>query len=194
MYCKTYRVLYFGLVVQKVYPIFSLLFALSVLVLIPSLVLSAEDSRLNLYNGTVNSVEDLKAYYALELQAIIDALTVSEAASRAEAEAIIPLESRISTFGDGGVKELAGLLYGFPVYFQTMNAVASDTISTKPLQPDGDSGLDLTGKGITIGLWDAENVRPTHVEFGGRITIDLKDTGIANGAHMTRVAGTALAS
>ncbi len=50
---------------------------------------------------------------------------------------------------------------------------------------------DVNGAGVTAGVWDGGAVRPTHQEFGGRVTI--KD-GAANDDHSTHVGGTIAAA
>jgi len=46
---------------------------------------------------------------------------------------------------------------------------------------------DVNGAGLTIGIWDAGAVRPTHQEFTGRVTV--KET-MGNHDHSTHVGGT----
>ncbi|MEM7314883.1 MAG: S8 family serine peptidase, partial [Planctomycetota bacterium] len=67
------------------------------------------------------------------------------------------------------------------------NAVAADTHNTDLLQPGGLTALDLTGEGLTIGVWDLGRIRRFHQEFGGRVT--PMDGGGSN-SHATFVAGT----
>ena len=52
------------------------------------------------------------------------------------------------------------------------------------------SPYSLSGSGVTIGLWDGGSARPTHQEFGGRVTV--KD-GAATIDHATHVGGTLIA-
>jgi hypothetical protein len=40
------------------------------------------------------------------------------------------------------------------------------TLRANSLQPNGDLGLNLTGSGITAGVWDGGKVRETHQELG----------------------------
>ena len=46
---------------------------------------------------------------------------------------------------------------------------------------------NLNGAGLTVGIWDAGAARPTHQEFGGRVTVM---DGAVNHNHSTHVAGT----
>ena len=70
---------------------------------------------------------------------------------------------------------------------ETNNVNAADTTNADVLQPGGSSGLDLTGAGLTVGIWDGGHVRSTHVELSGRVT-QLDSSSNSN--HATHVAGT----
>lgn len=92
-------------------------------------------------------------------------------------------------YRDGTIMEIKRLSpKGKPMYYTTLNLNAARTISTAALWEGGGSGLDLSGSGIVLGMWDAGLVRTTHDEFLGRARI------INNGAevddHATHVAGT----
>lgn len=52
------------------------------------------------------------------------------------------------------------------------NANAADTTNTDQLWPNGALGLNLSGSGLTVGVWEAGDgyVRDTHQEFTGRVT------------------------
>lgn len=93
---------------------------------------------------------------------------------------------------DGSVSELIELQYGAPVYYSTNNAVAAATISTNALLSGGSLGLNLTGSGLTVGLWDGGIVRATHQEFGGRTSKGDAATNVIG--HATHVAGTLIAA
>ncbi len=81
---------------------------------------------------------------------------------------------------------------GAPVYYITYNIRAAATTQTDALQPNGDLGLSLTGKGMTIGVYDQTRPKPDHVEFGGRVRqVDGSSEVISN--HATHVTGTLLA-
>jgi hypothetical protein len=67
------------------------------------------------------------------------------------------------------------------------NVNAADTANTDQIHPGGGLGLNLTGAGYTVGVWDGGLVRNTHQEFGARVT--QVDTGSLN-FHATHVAGT----
>ncbi|MBD8491242.1 S8 family serine peptidase [Echinicola sp. CAU 1574] len=81
---------------------------------------------------------------------------------------------------------------GDPVYYMTYNVRAAQTTQTDDLQPGGELGLSLTGKGMTIGVYDQTRPKPNHVEFENRLTqIDGSSEEISN--HATHVTGTLLA-
>lgn len=81
---------------------------------------------------------------------------------------------------------------GNPQYYTTDNAVAAATISTSLVHPGGGAGLNLTGSGITLRLWDGGAVRTTHQEFTGRAV--MADGTTTLNYHSTHVAGTLIAS
>ncbi len=90
---------------------------------------------------------------------------------------------------DGSIQELQYIdKMGFPVYHTTFNAGAAATVNTNMLHPGGEPGLDLTGKGFPIGIWDAGVVDSAHREFKGRLL--QKNSFDGPDGHATHVAGT----
>jgi len=91
---------------------------------------------------------------------------------------------------DGAVRELVDFDGDRPVYLGThnTNAAISTGASVLRLPP-----YDLSGAGVTVGVWDGGSVRATHQEFaaGGRVVV--KD-GAASIDHATHVAGTIAAA
>ncbi|WP_409803606.1 S8 family serine peptidase [Algoriphagus sp.] len=82
---------------------------------------------------------------------------------------------------------------GFPHYVTTLNMGAASSVGTTALQPGGSLGLNLTGKGFVVGIYDQTRPKPDHAEFTGRLTqIDGSTETISN--HATHVSGTVLAS
>lgn len=80
-----------------------------------------------------------------------------------------------------------------PVYYQVFNLKAAATTRTNSLQPGGDLDVNLTGKGMTVGIYDQTRPKPNHVEFNGRLTqVDGSTEDISS--HATHVTGTILAS
>ncbi|SNS35459.1 Por secretion system C-terminal sorting domain-containing protein [Belliella buryatensis] len=81
----------------------------------------------------------------------------------------------------------------FPIYYSTKNVGAANSVGATALRPGGDLGLNLTGNGITVGIYDQTRPKPDHVEFGNRLTqIDGSSENLSN--HATHVTGTVLAS
>lgn len=93
---------------------------------------------------------------------------------------------------DGRITEVAGFVNGRLRYRTTHNLTAAATTSTSAVWSGGGAGLNLSGSGITLGIWDGGSVRTTHQEFGGRVTV--KDGASSVSGHATHVAGTMIAS
>jgi subtilisin family serine protease len=70
---------------------------------------------------------------------------------------------------------------------QTTNLNAADTSNANQLWAGGGLGLNLTGAGTTVGLWDGGDVRATHQELNGRVSV-IDAVGLSD--HATHVAGT----
>lgn len=81
---------------------------------------------------------------------------------------------------------------GEPIYYQTYNLFAAQTLNTHRLWTGGASELNLNGDGITLHVWDGGPIRHSHQEFGGRTT--QMDTGGFMNGHATHVAGTMVAA
>ena len=80
------------------------------------------------------------------------------------------------------------------------NIDAADTLNTDQLWSGGGLGLDLTGNGLAVGIWEASDstgeshVRPTHQELAGRVIFG-DTSGISTFSnHATHVAGVMLQS
>jgi Ca2+-binding RTX toxin-like protein len=67
------------------------------------------------------------------------------------------------------------------------NANAAITTRANTLWSGGGLGLNLSGAGITVGVWDEGAVRSTHQELTTRVTVI---DAVANANHSTHVAGT----
>jgi hypothetical protein len=80
-----------------------------------------------------------------------------------------------------------------PIFFTTDNAGSSVTIATNKMYPGGSLGLNVTGSGMTAGIWDGGKVRNTHQEFGGS-KITLGDDASALSTHATHVTGTVVST
>lgn len=93
--------------------------------------------------------------------------------------------------------ELADLQYfdelENPVYYMILNTLAAKTTTTDALQTGGSLGVNLTGKGMVVGIYDQTRPKPDHVEFTGRLTqVDGSTETISN--HATHVSGTIMAA
>lgn len=81
---------------------------------------------------------------------------------------------------------------GEGIYHCSTNDRSAATIGTNYLQVGGELGLNLTGAGITLRLWESGGLpRATHIEFDGRVRIG--DSSTAESSHATHVAGTMIA-
>jgi subtilisin family serine protease len=90
---------------------------------------------------------------------------------------------------DGRIVEIRRLNpNGQPEYLATRNLNAARTISTNKVWLDGGAGLDLSGEGIVVGVWDGGVLRSTHQEFGDRGRILDPMAEVAD--HSTHVSGT----
>lgn len=82
---------------------------------------------------------------------------------------------------------------GYPVIFAPHNVNAAITTGVNHLQPGGSLGLNLTGKGLVVGIFDQTRPKRDHVEFGERVTqIDGSTETLSE--HSTHVTGTILAT
>jgi subtilisin-like proprotein convertase family protein len=103
---------------------------------------------------------------------------------------------RIPVRHDDGVHvfELMYLRGNRPVYYMTYNADAAISTATDMVRDT--ASYNLSGSGLTIGVWDSSGVRATHQEFetelGSRVSI--MDGAPPFSDHSTHVAGTIGAS
>lgn len=94
---------------------------------------------------------------------------------------------------NGRVTELMRLdKNGMPMYYTTSNAEGAAQIKSSELYTGGGAGLNLSGAGQTLGIWDEGAVRKTHCELINRVTQKDGVTKLSN--HSTHVAGTLIAS
>ena len=78
-----------------------------------------------------------------------------------------------------------------PFYYRTFNAGAAVTSGAGQLHPLGAKRLMLSGKGLTIGMWDAGSIFD-HLEYTGRFVNRNPATQVDD--HATHVAGTLIAT
>lgn len=82
---------------------------------------------------------------------------------------------------------------GFPVIYAPHNSNAAITTGVNHLREGGSLGLNLTGKGLIVGIFDQTRPKKDHPEFGTRLTqVDGSTETLSE--HSTHVTGTILAS
>ncbi|WP_139352803.1 S8 family serine peptidase [Algoriphagus sp. A40] len=82
---------------------------------------------------------------------------------------------------------------GYPVIYAPHNINAAITTGANHLQPGGSLGLNLTGKGLVVGIFDQTRPKRDHPEFGNRLTqVDGSTETLSD--HATHVSGTVLAA
>ena len=82
---------------------------------------------------------------------------------------------------------------GTPVYYSNFNVNAAVTTGASAMQQGGELGLDLSGRGMVVGIYDQTRPKANHREFGNRVTqIDGSTEIVSN--HATHVTGTILAA
>ena len=84
---------------------------------------------------------------------------------------------------------LVDVVDGIPVFLSTLNSGAAATTGTTKIK-GGISGLNLTGDGMLIGVWDSGRAK-NHIEFGNRV---LSNEVSEDDSHATHVTGTLIAS
>ncbi|NOS94323.1 MAG: S8 family serine peptidase, partial [Cyclobacteriaceae bacterium] len=98
----------------------------------------------------------------------------------------IPLLTRTDHY----TKQLVGIDdAGIPLFISTDNAKAAITTGVTGVRIGGSLGLNLEGKGMTIGIWDGGKVG--HLEYNERI---ISTEGSNSDAHATHVSGTMVAT
>lgn len=78
---------------------------------------------------------------------------------------------------------------GTPLYYTTFNEGSAITSRANHLQPGGSLGLNLTGAGISVGVWDGDYPLGTHEDFIGRFFAN-DGAPVPHAAHPTHVLGT----
>jgi len=92
-------------------------------------------------------------------------------------------------FVESETNSLQRIYGGLPIFYTVDNDESVVTLRANSLQPNGDLGLNLTGSGITAGVWDGGKVRETHQELGVSKII-FGDGATSFSAHSTHVTGT----
>ena len=90
--------------------------------------------------------------------------------------------------------EIFDIINGQIQYRKSYNTDAGIAMGVPAVRNGGELGLNLTGEGLNIGIWDGGLIRTTHEEFEGRIKyFDAAATTVYSD-HATGVAGTLLGS
>jgi alpha-tubulin suppressor-like RCC1 family protein len=130
----------------------------------------------------------------LALNALADGYQTKQARQKAEAIVFalwnnLPIRQE---YPGGGSKEIQAVVNGIPLYYRTFNLNSARTSGVPLCWPGGPLGLNLNGKGTSIGIWDESAVRGTHRELAGRVT--QRDVPLFLSDHATHVSGTMIAS
>ena len=83
--------------------------------------------------------------------------------------------------------------FGYPIYISTFNLGATTTARANHLFDGGSLGLNLTGNGLTVGVWELGFIRGTHESLANRVNNvengDFSDHDQLTD-HATHVSGT----
>jgi len=100
------------------------------------------------------------------------------------------------SFDRSKVNQIWDIINGQPIFVESDNETAIIATRLNHLQPDGSLGLDLTGLGMTMGIWEVGGIpQSTHAEFNddnGISRVQVVDD-IGSNFHATHVAGTMIA-
>lgn len=141
---------------------------------------------------------------AVKMQALHNAVAQKEAADKAAAKALLQQKGFPEQWEDasGKTKVLGGLENGRPVFLQSHNITAADSISTDEVRSGGSLGLSLDGAGTRLGVWELADPLTTHTEFttSGSNPVRIIDKDGASSVtstneryHATHVSGTLVA-
>ena len=119
----------------------------------------------------------------------IDALTKYFDLSHKEQQKRITDFKSSNKFLESEKNSLQRIYNGLPIFYTVDNDESVITLRANSLQPNGDLGLNLTGSGITAGVWDGGKVRETHQELSGSKII-FGDGATSFSTHSTHVTGT----
>lgn len=131
-------------------------------------------------------------------EAFLDRLAADAALRRARVDSLAAssgVQRRVvQVLGDSAetVYELVSVTRGRPIWYGTHNAAAARSVKAHRLAEGGGLGLDLTGTGLILGLWDGGTAYGSHRELAGRVLPGDQGPQITN--HATHVAGTLAAS
>lgn len=144
-------------------------------------------------DAQIETVADLEK---LDLQRLGEGIPTLQEAELAQRSAItnFALQNGVDIEGvdpDGSGMLLVRFVNGLPQSYISQNSVSAQTIATDKVRTNGGFGLNLTGQGLTIGLWDEGDVLTNHIEFGTNLWRVVDKDGVTGVArHSTHVAGT----
>jgi serine protease AprX len=75
-------------------------------------------------------------------------------------------------------------------YASAKNVASAQLIKADALHPGGSLGLNITGTGMTVGVWEPGLPRTTHELLQGKVTIESGQTASPNDNHASHVTGT----
>lgn len=145
-----------------------------------------------LCGSTASASTDQERLAAIEIQARADLAAMRGPAYEALRSKVVgPMAILLA---DPDLELIGVLRSGHPLFYGTNNLDAAVSVSTDAVWPGGWTGLDLTGANTlgSVAIWDGGQVRTTHQEFQGRVTVG--DGGGGLSAHATHVAGTIMAA
>lgn len=94
---------------------------------------------------------------------------------------------------NGGLTQIHNLINGFPHYYTTDNLNSAKTDGANKVWTGGGAGLNLSGSGIQLRIWDSGKLLTTHQELNTRASMGLSQTATYS-SHSTHCAGTMIAS
>ncbi|MFZ4672049.1 MAG: S8 family serine peptidase [Flavobacterium sp.] len=111
---------------------------------------------------------------------------------KSEQDLLIHLYKSKYGFVNSERKSLQRFINGEPIFYTIDNAGSAITIGGSTMYPSGSLGLNVTGSGMTAGVWDGGKVRFSHQELVGKITLGDSQTSLSD--HSTHVTGTMVAA
>ena len=127
-------------------------------------------------------------------QSLLDKLLEIEKKDRENIEKYIDDNPNLKRrfISEGITYELFKIKNGAPVYVSTSNIHSAISTKTNRLYPGGELGLNLTGAGYTVGVWDSGVLEKEHDEFvpdNGNIKVEVEPFKDKDD-HATHVSGT----
>ena len=132
-----------------------------------------------------------------KITATYDAKAIAELNFKIQEETTLN-EAKISEyirnykFTDSNKQKPNRFIGNIPIFFTNNNAGSATTMGATDVYPGGSLGLNVSGVGMTAGVWDGSGVRDQHNELAGKVVLSDGATGYAS--HATHVTGTIIAS